>query len=71
MASQTLQLLKRDLRMLELQLIFDVNVLVACVLELFDEAIGLLLRYAVCSESPALNDLEDMGIAVSLIEQGD
>jgi hypothetical protein len=47
--------------MLELQLIPDVDVLVAYVLELFDEAIGLLLRYTVCFESPALHDLEDLG----------
>lgn len=50
-----------DLRMLELELISDVDVPVACVLELFDEPIGLLLRHTVCFESPALHDLEDLG----------
>jgi hypothetical protein len=46
--------------MFKLQLIFDADVLGAHVLELFDEAIGLLLRYAVCFESPSLHDLEDL-----------
>lgn len=46
--------------MLELQLVLDVDVIVVRVLELFDEAIGLLLRYAVCFESPTLHNLEDL-----------
>ena len=46
--------------MLKLQLVFDADVLVGYVLELFNEAVGLFLRYTVCFESPALHDFEDL-----------
>lgn len=46
--------------MFELDLILQADVLVALVLELFDETTRLFLRFAVCSESPTLYDLEDL-----------
>lgn len=55
--------------MLELQLIPDADILVAYVLELFDEAIGLLLRHTVCFESPALHDFEDLEQALVLLNE--
>jgi hypothetical protein len=52
----------RDLRMLELELILDVNVRGALVLELLNEAVCflLLLRLAIWFQGPALSDLEDL-----------
>jgi hypothetical protein len=51
-----------DLRMLELELILDVNVRGALVLELLNETVRslLLLRLAIWFQSPPLSNLEDL-----------
>jgi hypothetical protein len=49
-----------DLRMLELELVFDLDVLGAFVLELMDEIVRFFLRFTICFQGPALSDLEDL-----------
>jgi hypothetical protein len=51
-----------DLRMLELELVFDVNVHGTLVLELLNEAVCFLLflGLAIWFQGPPLSDLEDL-----------
>jgi hypothetical protein len=46
--------------MLELELVFDLDVLGAFVLELMDEIVRFFLRFTICFQGPALSDLEDL-----------
>jgi len=46
--------------MAELELVPDVDVVVALVLELLDEAVCFFLRYPVGFQRPALHNLEDL-----------
>ena len=51
---------RSDLRIAELELVPDVDVVVALVLELLDEAVCFFLRYPVGFQRPALHNLEDL-----------
>ena len=53
-------MIKQDLRLFELDLVSDVDVLVGLVLELLDETVRFFLGYSICFQSPALHDLENL-----------